>query len=153
MKSVFAILLPEKADNRIRGSKIPLYFFILVAAIGIVRSLIHMLAPDGGAGSIAGMNMAVAGAGEVIFVFAQWGGTQLVYALLQWVVVLRYRSLVPFMWIVQLLETLLCIFNGHNKPTTFTHTPPGAFQNYVYLALAVVMLCVSLWSAHKSVDE
>jgi len=54
-----------------------------------VRSLIHIFSSDGGAGSIAGMNLAVSGADQVIFAFALWGGAQLVYAILQWVVLLR----------------------------------------------------------------
>ena len=94
MKYVVDTLLPAKAGNVLHGTKIPHYLLILVAAIGVVRSLIHILSPDGGAGSIAGMDMAVSGANEVIFAFALWGSAQLVYALLQWVVILRYRSLV-----------------------------------------------------------
>lgn len=149
MKGIFATLLPSRADNTILGSRLPLYVFILVAVIGTVRSLIHIFAPDGGAGSIAGMDLSVAGARGIIFAFALWGSAQLVYALIQWLVILRYRSLVPFMWAVQFLETLLRILVGHMKPVTFAHTPPGAFQNYVYLPLAVVMLAVCLRSVGK----
>jgi hypothetical protein len=144
MRSIFETLLPAQADNVIRGSKLPFYLFIVVATIGLVRSCIHILAPDGGAGSIAGMNLAVSGASEVILAFALWGSAQLIYALLQWVVILRYRSLVPLMWGVQLLETLLRMLAGRIKPVTFAHTPPGAYQNYVYLALAILMLALSL---------
>jgi hypothetical protein len=74
---------------------LPFYFFILIAAIGAVRSCIHIFSPDGGAGSIAGMDLSVSGANEVIFAFALWGSAQLIYALLQWGVILRYRSLIP----------------------------------------------------------
>ncbi|MHC1740366.1 MAG: hypothetical protein AB9897_04570 [Anaerolineaceae bacterium] len=151
MKNFFAILFPTQADNRLRGSKWPLYLFILVAAIGVVRSCIHIFSPDGGAGSIAGMDMAVTGANEVIFAFALWGSAQLIYALLQWVVILRYRSLVPLMWFVQFLETLGRILVGRIKPVTFAHTPPGAYQNYIYLGLAVLMLGLALWSANKQI--
>jgi hypothetical protein len=150
MKNVFEILLPARADNTIHGSKIPLYLFILVAAIGLVRSFIHILSPDGGAGSIAGMNMNVTGADEVIFAFALWGSAQLIYALLQWLVILRYRSLVPLMWGIQLLETLGRMLVGHIKPVTFAHTPPGAYQNYIYLALAIAMLALALWKWQES---
>jgi hypothetical protein len=153
MKTVLEILLPPRADNRLRGSQWPLYLFILVAAIGVVRSCIHIFSPDGGAGSIAGMDMAVTGANEVIFAFALWGSSQLIYALLQWIVILRYRSLVPLMWLVQFLETLGRILVGHLKPVTFAHTPPGAYQNYIYLALAVLMLALSLWSAKKQIKK
>jgi hypothetical protein len=153
MKNIFEILLPARADNTLRGSKIPFYVFILVAAIGLVRSCIHIFAPDGGAGSIAGMNLNVTGADEVIFAFALWGSAQLIYAILQWLVILRYRSLVPLMWLVQFLETLGRMLVGRIKPVTFAHTPPGAYQNYIYLALAVAMLALALWSTYKKMDQ
>ena len=149
MKKLFGILLPAKADNTLRGWKFPFYVFILITVIGTVRSFIHILSPDGGAGSIAGMNLAVTGANEVIFAFALWGAEQLIYALIQWVVILRYRSLVPLMWAVQLLETLGRMLIGRIKPVTFAHTPPGAIGNYVFVPLCVLMLALSLWSACK----
>jgi hypothetical protein len=153
MKNFVSFFLPTKADNTLKGSQFPLYFFILIAAIGLVRSCIHIFSVDGGAGSIAGMNLAVSGSDEVIFAFALWGAEQLIYALLQWVVILRYRSLIPLMWAVQFLETLERILVGHIKPVTFSHTPPGAYQNYVYLILAMLMVAWSFWSIRKSGEK
>lgn len=127
MKRILSILFPAKADNTVRGTKLPLYFFILIAVIGTVRSCIHIFSHDGGAGSIAGMNLDVSGANEVIFAFALWG--------------------------VQLLETLGRILVGQIKPVTFAHTPPGAYQNYIYLVLSVAMLVLSLWSGRKALRE
>jgi hypothetical protein len=144
MRNILQTLLPAQANNVIRGSRLPFYLLIVVAAIGLVRSCIHIFAPDGGAGSIAGMDLTVSGANEVVFAFALWGSAQLIYALLQWVVILRYRSLIPLMWGVQLLETLLRMLVGRIKPVTFAHTPPGAYQNYVYLVLCLAMLALSL---------
>ena len=150
MKSFLAVLLPAQAGNRVRGSKIPLYVLILLALIGTLRSCIHIFAPDGGTGSIAGMDLAVSGAGEVIFAFALWGSEQLIYALLQWLVILRYRALVPLMWAVQLLEILGRMLVGQLKPVAFTHTPPGALGNYAVLALSVGMLAIALWSGREN---
>jgi hypothetical protein len=153
MNTILEILLPAKAGNTIRGVKLPFYLFILIALIGTVRSCIHVFAPDGGAGSIAGMDLSGSGANEVIFAFALWGSAQLIYALIQWVVILRYRSLIPLMWLVQLFETLGRIVVGRIKPVTFAHTPPGAIQNYLYLALAVLMIALALWSGMRAAKE
>ena len=149
MSKFLEAFLPAKADNTIRGTKWPFYVFVAVAAVGTVRSFIHILSPDGGAGSIAGMDLSVQGASGIIFAFALWGGEQLVYAVLQWVVILHYRSLVPLMWAVQFLETLLRVVVGHLKPVMFAHTPPGEIGNYVFLPLALGMLGFSLWSAYR----
>lgn len=142
--------MPKVATNTLRGSKIPLYLFVVIAAIGLGRSLIHIFAPDGGAGSIAGMDLSVSGADEVVFAFALWGSAQLIYAVLQWIVILRYRSLVPLMWAVQLLETCGRMLAGSLKPVVFSHTPPGAAQNYIYLVLSIAMIALSVWTARKS---
>jgi hypothetical protein len=145
MKNILAALLPAQADNTIRGMKLPVYVFTLISIVSLIRSSIHLLAPDGGAGSIAGMNLSVPGADGIIFAFALWGSAQLVYALIQLVVAFRYRSLVPFMYVLLIVETLLRLLVGHTKRVTFAHTPPGAIGNYVILPLASLMLIMSLW--------
>jgi len=112
----------------------------ICAIVSAVRSAIHLLAADGGAGSIAGMDLSVAGAPEIIFSFALWGSAQLIYASIQLVVAFRYRSLVPFMYVLLFVETVLRMLVGHMKPVTFLHTPPGAYANYVTLPVAALML-------------
>lgn len=144
MRNAWSVLLPVCADNAVSGPKLPLYVFTLIAIVSTVRSCIHILAPDGGAGSIAGMDLSVAGAGGIVFAFALWGSAQLVYAIVQLVVAFRYRSLVPFMYVLLIAETLLRMLVGRLKPVQFAHTPPGAIGNWVILPLAVGMLMVSL---------
>jgi hypothetical protein len=149
MKRIFEILLPAKIDNTIRGSKVPFYVFALYAIVSLVRSCIHLLAPDGGAGSIAGMDLLVAGADGIIFAFALWGSSQLILAVMQLLVVTRYRSFVPFMYLMLMLEVLLRELVGKTKPVTFAHTPPGAVGNQLIFPLAALMLGLSLWSAYR----
>jgi hypothetical protein len=153
MKKILERLLPAKADNTIHGYKLPVYIFALIAIISTVRSFIHLLAPDGGAGSIAGMDLSVSGASGIIFAFALWGSAQLIYAFIQLVVVFRYRSLVPFMYILLIMETLLRMLVGQMKPVVFGHTPPGAIQNYIYIPLAVLMLMLSLWTNNRQTKK
>ena len=153
MKKIFETLLPAKVDNVIRGTKIPFYIFALYAIVSTVRSCIHLLSPDGGAGTIAGMDLSVAGADGIIFAFALWGSSHLLFALIQLLAVIRYRSLIPFMWLMLALEVLLRELVGAMKPITFAHTPPGAIGNQIILPLAVVMVVWSLWSGSKNIEE
>jgi hypothetical protein len=153
MKEIFETLLPAKIDNTIRGTKIPVYIFALYALLSTVRSCIHLLSPDGGAGTIAGLNLSVAGADGIIFAFALWGSSQLLFAIIQLLVVIRYRSLVPFMWLMLILEVLLRQLVGTMKPVTFAHTPPGAIGNQLVLPLAALILAWSVWSAYKLKPE
>ncbi len=99
------------------------------------------------------MDLTVSGASGIIFAFALWGSAQLIYALIQLVVVFRYRSLVPFMYMLLIMETFLRVLVGQMKPVTFAHTPPGAIQNYIVMPLAVVMLALSFWTNNKKTKK
>ena len=86
-------------------------------------------------------------------VFGQWGASQLVLALLQWLVVLRYRFLVPAMLAVLVLEQLLRLLAGRIKPLQLDTPPPGAYGTYVVLALGLVFLALALRNSATSKGE
>jgi hypothetical protein len=71
----------------------------------------------------------------------------------QLLVVFRYRSLVPFMYLMLILEVLLRELVGRIKPVTFAHTPPGAIGNQIVLPLSLLMLGLSLWSGLKAAKQ
>jgi hypothetical protein len=144
IENMLDIILPENANNNYQGSRIAPVVFLLIALVGIVRSCIHLLAPDGGAGTIAGMDLSVAGAQGIIFAFSLWGSAQLLYAFMQLVVYFKYKTLIPLMYILIIVETLLRVLVGYIKPVHFAHTPPGAYGNYIILPLAILMLFLSL---------
>lgn len=153
MKTILETILPPVIDNKIRGLKLPFYVFVGYALLSTIRSGIHMFSADGGAGSIAGMDLSVAGADGIVFAFALWGSSQLLLALVQLLVVIRYRSLVPLMYLLLILEILLRELVGLMKPVTFAHTPPGEVGNQIVLPLAALMLFLSLWTARKQAEE
>jgi hypothetical protein len=84
------------ASTDYEGSRLALYFLVLIAMVSTVRSLIHISAPDGGTHSIAGLAVDVAGGANLVAIFAQWGVSQLILAFFYWLAILRYRFLVPF---------------------------------------------------------
>ena len=121
------------------------WIFVMVTVMGTLRSLIHLLAPDGGAASIAGLSLSGTYGANVVALFGQWGASQLVLAMVFWMVILRYRALVPLMWMVVVAEQLLRIVAGRLKPLTSSRVPPGAYGTYALLALSVGMLLCRLW--------
>jgi hypothetical protein len=110
---------------------------------GTVRSLIHMLAPDSGAQSIASMDTEVTGGGNIVALLSQWGGAQLLEAGLIWIVLWRYRGLVPLMLGVVTAEQLLRVGIGRSKPLATVRTPPGALS-WAVLPVAGATLAMSL---------
>jgi hypothetical protein len=137
-------IFPKQADNNYTGSKMALWLFLLIALVGVVRSCIHIFSADGGAGSIAGMDLSVNGADGIIFAFSLWGSAQLLYAFIQLLVFFRYKTLIPFMYMLIVLEALLRMLVGQLKPVHFTHTPPGAYANYIILPIGIIMFFLAL---------
>jgi len=127
------------------GPRSPFYFLILVAITSTVRSLVHLFFPDGGAGLIAGIDVSVDGGMNIIAMFGQWGASQLILALVYWLVILRYRSLTPLMLGIIVLEQVLRLGVGQIKPLEIAAPPPGAVGSGLLLPIAVVALVWSLW--------
>ena len=137
-------LFPKQVDNTFDGYRIVVWVFLLIAIFTVVRSCIHVFAPDGGAGSIAGIDVSVAGGSNIISMFAFWGLSQFLLGFVYLVVFFRYKSLIPFMYMLVLLEYSGRIIIGFVKPFQVSRTPPGAFGDYVLVPLAMIMLVLAL---------
>ena len=131
-------------DRRYAGSRWAVSFLALLTAIGTARSLVHVFAPDGGAASIAGIALNVGGGPNIVALFGQWGASQLILALVQWLVLIRYRFLVPAMLALVACEQLLRLLAGALKPLQVASPPPGAYGTYIVLPLTLFFLWLSL---------
>jgi hypothetical protein len=142
-------ILPKTVDNNYKGYNIALWVFMLLAIVSTVRSMIHFLAPDGGAGSIAGLDLST-GAENIIFTFSLWGLSQLIYAFIQLLIAFRYRTLIPLFYLILFFETLGRMAVGQMKPPVLLDgIPPGGIANYIILPLSVIMFILSLMTPKK----
>lgn len=132
-------LLPGDATT-FSGPKWTITMLAAVNGVGTARSLIHILAPDSGAQSIASMDTKVAGGDNIVALLAQWGGGQLLEAGVIWVVLWRYRGLVPLMLGVVTAEQALRVGIGTSKPLVTARTPPGALSRGLLPAAAVALV-------------
>lgn len=139
--NILDIILPKNIDSSYKGYKLTNITFLTITLISVVRSLIHIFSSDGGASSIAGMNLTY-GAKEIIFVFALWGSAQLVQALIQLIVYFRYKKLIPFMYLILIIEYSLRILVGNIKGIVFSHIPPGQISNYVMIIISLIMFVI-----------
>jgi hypothetical protein len=113
----------------------------------MARNLVHMFAPDGGAQSIATIpldSFTPNVANTVILMFALGGLSQLLIGIIYVAVLWRYNALIPFMYLLMILEYGLRIVLGTLKPIETTSTAPGAIGDYVMVPLAIIMLILSL---------
>jgi len=141
-------LLPSNPTNY-RGPAIAVWITTILLVVITARSLVHLFAPDGGAQSIATIDTSVAGGGNIIAIFGQWGASQLLLVGALWILRLRYRGLIPFILFVLLLEPFLRSLSGHLKPLVTVGTAPGAALNWVAVPVVAVTLYLALCTARK----
>lgn len=148
--TVLEKIFPSTANNDYRGSRIAFYGLCAFAILFTGRSLIHYFKEDGGANSIASI-ITFPGTPDpdtvIYLIFSMWGGQQLVTVAILGVVLWRYRSLIPFMFLMIVAEQLLRIGAGLLHPLTpdyYEHRPPGGVANLPLLLIAAVMLVLSL---------
>jgi hypothetical protein len=120
------------------------YLLVIVA-----RSLVHLFAPDGGASSIATIDLDVEGAGNIVAIFGQWGAIQLLLALVLVTLLVRYRGLAPFIALSLAIEPVLRMLAGTLKPIETLGTAPGAALNEYMGYIMVIVLWLALCPARS----
>lgn len=142
-------LLPHDATEY-RGPMLSFWFGVLFLTLITVRSSIHLFAPDGGAHSIATIDISIAGGANIVALFGQWGAIQLVLAALLWVLLIRYRGLTPLVLLTFLAEPFARGLAGHLKPLTTVGTAPGAALNWVIVPVLAGAFLLSLCSTRST---
>jgi hypothetical protein len=132
-------LLPSD-PQRYDGPLLAIWVLGAYLLVIVARSLVHVVAPDGGAGSIATIDLDVEGAGNIVAIFGQWGAIQLLLAAVLVTLLVRYRGLAPFIALALAVEPLLRMLAGTLKPVETLGTAPGAALNdYMGLVMLIVL--------------
>jgi hypothetical protein len=100
-------IFPKQVSNTYQGISIAKWVFVVMTMLTIGRSLAHIFLLDGGAQSIATIPLdafSPDASAVIIGMFAHWGLTQLMFGLLYVIVLWRYQSLIPLMWLFILAE-------------------------------------------------
>lgn len=141
-------LLPSD-PTRYGGPAVAYWITTIFLIVITARSLVHLFSPDGGAHTIATIDTSVAGGDNIIAIFGQWGASQLLLVGALWVLLLRYRGLLPFILCVLLLEPFLRAISGHLKPVLTLGTAPGSALNWFVVPVVLVTLYLALCTAKE----
>jgi hypothetical protein len=142
MKSSFT-LFPNKLNLQSMYVRLSFVLIVVFTLVGIVRSLLHIFLPDGGAQLIATIpldSFSEEAKAVVIGMFALWGLSQLLSSLVYIYILMKRKEWLPFAWLLLLIEYASRWFIGQFKPFETVQTAPGAIGNYVLIILSVVML-------------
>jgi len=148
-------LLPDAIGNGFQGLKIAQYAFLVLTIATLARSLIHVFAPDGGAQTIATIPLASysgEAAATVILMFSLWGLSQLLMGIVYLVVYFKYKSLIPAMYVLLIVEYAMRIVIGQMKPIVTSGTAPGSIGNWIMVPVCIVLLVLSLQRAKRKVS-
>lgn len=144
---MFNQLLPQRIDNLYYGHKLALWLFALLVFMKVAMSLNSIFNGYSVATSADGIPLDTfppAAAQAVVSLFAIWGLSHFVICLLCILVLVRYRSMIPFMFALLLLEHVSRRLILYLLPIVRSGTSPGFYINLVLMALIIVGLVLSL---------
>jgi hypothetical protein len=150
------VILPQSIDNTYRGHPAALWLFIPIVimksgvALGtIFNGRVAAQSADGIPLDSYGTDAAAA----VVALFGIWGLSQLVFSLLGVLALVRYRAMIPFMFVLFVFEHLARKLILLVEPIVRTGRPAGPYINLVLLALMIVGLALSLGSRSKTPSQ
>ena len=140
-------LLPASTNTQYAGSPRAAQLLGVLAVLTIVPGCIHSFLPDGGAGVIAGLELGACR--EVIVALFAWAGaTQIAFGIVMLLAATRYRSLVPIILVLVLLERGLHALDAWGGTPSSGHRPPEHYAVLIGLPLVAGALWLSLREQH-----
>ena len=136
-------ILPKNPSVFSGYCAVRIFLAIYIVAIG-VRSCIHFFSSDGGANSIAGIDISVEGGDNIVAIFHQWGAMQLLLVLLLYVLFFRYPGMTPLIALTLVIEPVFRLIAGKFMPVTAEGTPPGESLNGASFYVLALLLIASL---------
>lgn len=137
-------LFPPSTNADYRGAKMSAWFLMLVGVAEFVPGCIHYFLPDGGAGVIGGVDLSTR-RDTIITIFAWFGALQIPFAMLLFIIGLRYRTLVPLGLAAVIIARTLMAYDGwFGKGAQTAHHPPEHYGSPIAAVLALVFLLLAL---------
>ncbi len=136
-------ILPEN-PREYRGFGVVRLATLAFLLIVVVRSVIHLFSPDGGAESIAGIDTSVSGGNNIIALFHQWGAIQLLLVGLMLTLFFAYKGFTPLIILFLALDAPMRALAGMMGQIESAHTPPGEALNWPAFFVLATLFIVSL---------
>jgi hypothetical protein len=150
---MLARLFPVHADNTYKGSRIALWVFVSLVLLESMIGVNSVFMAQSVAGTADGIPLEAfppAAVQAVVGLFAMLGLAHLVLYAMCVIVLVRYRSLIPLMFSLLLVDQLGRKVIRQFLPIPTVGSPPGSVLTLVLLCLIVVGLALSLRSAGTS---
>jgi hypothetical protein len=140
-------VFPQRFDNNYRGHKLALWLFALLALMKLGMSLSAIFDGYNMARSADGIpidTFTSGGAEAVVSITALLGLSHFLLASLGVLALIRYRAMIPLMYVLLLVEYFAKKWILLVHPIVRTGTPPSTYVNLVLIALLITGLVLSL---------
>lgn len=144
---MFSRIFPETIDNDYRGHVLAIWLFIPIVFMKIAISLLHIFSSDGGAQSVSTIPLdsyPADAAQNIIALFSRMGLDQLIMGLIFVVVLVRYRAMLPLMYIFVLLGYLLGKGVVLMKPTITAGQSGASTPAMILLVISIAGFFLSM---------
>jgi hypothetical protein len=141
-------ILRQRPDNAYRGPRIALWLLGLLLALKLLQSLVSVFNAHNTLVTADGIPVdayPAAAAQTIVGLFALLGRARAFVFLGGVLVLARYRSAIPLMFLVLVLDDVTTRLVHLLAPIPRTGSAPGLTVNLVLAALMVVGLVVSVW--------
>ena len=145
---MFDRIFPKPIDNTYSGSKIALWLFGLIVFVHTLQGVMAIVNGHSIAQSADGIPLETypaAAAQTILAIFMTASLRRLIISLICAVVLFRYRSAVPLMFVVLGLSYLGGQVIFQFVPIVRVGTPPGVTINLIMFGFTIVGLVLSLW--------
>ena len=155
MTSFLNAIIPPRANNDYRVGAVALYGFCLLVAMHVFSATVHFLTPDSGKNSIASIIILEGdpNPNPVFYMFASLAGMyEMLIVLLFFLVLCRYRNLIPAMLALLLIWKLFGLLLTTMHPLTpeyFEQTPPALL---IRVPEFIILFGLSFLSVRKTMQ-
>lgn len=149
-------IFPTEFDNHYRGNKAAIWLFALLTFVNVVISLVTIFSADSAAQSADGIPLDAYGPGAaqaVIGVVAILGLVRLLLCVMFLVALIRYRAMIPLMYVLVVADWLAHKGIGMMKPIVHAAAAPGHYVPWVLFGIGVIGMIASLTGRDYSRTE
>ena len=150
MRAILKQIFPTELSNEYRERKLGLWIFSFVVLIKTAQMLSSIFNGPTTLRRADGIPIDAyppAAVQTILALFALLAFTYLLICMICWLVLLRYRSAVPMMFMLLLLDYLCHRVILYFLPIGRTGTPVGVIVNLVLFMLMIVGFALSIWPA------
>jgi hypothetical protein len=140
-------IIPERIDNRYRGHRLAIWLLLPIVLVRTGTALSAIFDGRNMARSADGIpidRFGGGGAEVVVALVALLGLSQLMFNALGVLALIRYRAMIPLIFVLLVVEQLMRRLILLANPITRTGTPLSFYVNWMLLAVMLAGLALSL---------